>query len=97
MALELNDDTSEVVIVCVGDKYAKTTSILDTCLRWDVDVWYPVPEECPPRRLAELNAIRTHFERDKKRVEQHVSFRAWSNHQRNDCFLSLHSAHPHAN
>lgn len=80
MALELDGENTEVDIVCVGDKYAKTTSILDSCLRWDIDVWYPVPEDCPQRKLAELKAARAHFERDKKRVEQHESFHAWSNH-----------------
>lgn len=33
-----------VQLVCVGDKYAKTTNILNACLRWSEEVWYPIRE-----------------------------------------------------
>jgi len=31
-----------IIFVCVGDKYAKTTSILDKALRYSPEEWYPI-------------------------------------------------------
>jgi len=39
---------TEIVFVCIGDKYAKTTSILDTALRYSPEEWYPEFENMHP-------------------------------------------------
>lgn len=45
------DGRDRFIIVCPGDKYAKTTAILDGALRYDPKVWYPIDEDWPRNRI----------------------------------------------
>ena len=39
------DDHNAVRIICPGDKYAKTTSLLDGVMRFSKEVWYPTHDQ----------------------------------------------------
>lgn len=57
-------DYPTVTIVCPGDKYAKTTSILDGCFMFDPNVWYPIQDEEDRAHVFTVNRLRRQFKED---------------------------------
>ena len=84
-------DHPTVTIVCPGDKYAKTTSILDGCFMYDPNIWYPIQDDQNRGHVDTMNRLRRHFKEDEATARAQGEANNWTNHETNHAFLITHA------
>lgn len=90
-------DHPTITIVCPGDKYGKTTSILDGCFMYDPNAWYPLQENAARAHAAQIETLRRHFKEDEVAIRTLGMAHNWTNHDMNMAFLAAHALRPNCN
>lgn len=83
MLLKGPGDRESIRIVCPGDKYAKTTSMLDSAMRFSPYIWYPTDDQMDDQAYNRQIGHRERFKRDEDWVRTESLRHDWSNHEKN--------------
>jgi len=97
MCLSLTDGFEKVVIVCPGDKYQKSTTIIDSVMRFDCQQWYPIRDDMKDSEKAAARKHQKRFHEDAERTRLLPHFGIMENNNRNQEFLIIHSEYEHVN
>jgi len=93
----LPDHHDLIYIIAPGDKYQKTTTILDGVYLFDVSAFYPFHDHMTREEMDQVSAMREQFELDAEEIRNTAYFERLTNYERNIEFLELHDTHPDAN